>query len=291
MTSFHPSYSAEGIPGDFESTTMAELVAPVEYDWGTVRSLRNEDKLEEGILISFPPSHQHPPLRISTLLPPSSLAPLFSGSEWAGTRLWAAATHLSTHFHKTYVLPPSASASASPSFPPLASASLIELGCGLGVPGMLAKVWGARKVVLTEMDVLVELGKGNVESNFANGPSSSLSVSSEGAGVEARELDWSRSSVVEVIENSNGGRSFDYILVTDCVYEPLYGDSWKHLVEVCDELLIRNPHAVCLHSMERRAKDGIDKFLAAMADLESVDVVEKVGGEGVIELYLFHGKK
>ena len=65
-----------------------------------------------------------------------------------------------------------------------------------------------------------------------------------------------------------------FVLNCDCVYEPLYGLSWKLLVETMDELLKVNPDAVVITSLERRKADGVDNFLAAL--VESTSHISKV---------------
>ena len=63
-----------------------------------------------------------------------------------------------------------------------------------------------------------------------------------------------------------GGGCFDVIVCCDCVYVPLYGDSWKALLEAIDALA--GPATDVLISLERRhvkdGDDGVDPFLEGM---------------------------
>ena len=68
---------------------------------------------------------------------------------------------------------------------------------------------------------------------------------------------------------------FDIVLNCDCVYEPLYGDSWKLLVECIDELLKQNPKTIAITSVERRNADQIDEFLKALQESPHVSTVTK----------------
>ncbi|CAM9181825.1 unnamed protein product [Ascophyllum nodosum] len=53
----------------------------------------------------------------------------------------------------------------------------------------------------------------------------------------------------------------DIILCADCVFEPLYGDSWKALAKVMGHLSDTGTTVLC--SVERRGEDGIPQFLSA----------------------------
>ncbi len=88
-------------------------------------SHRNDTGLEEGISITYPlPENAVNPgtLRLSSLLEEDDLVPLFDGAGWAGTRVWAAAIWGLKYLIEEYGDQ---------------NLSLCELGCGLGVPGMV----------------------------------------------------------------------------------------------------------------------------------------------------------
>ena len=250
-------------------------------------------------------------LNLSTCLPETALAPLFDGTQWAGTRVWPAAvvalqyllslpnhTHHNNNNNKT----------------------LLELGCGLGVPGM---IWHAATlgstVILTDKDELMPQLRANLVTNF------STSTHSSGAGhIAAHSLDWSVAGIHELLRNcaaaagsdcgttssstrsdgsttdTNDGEqlsSFDIVLNCDCIFEPLYGDSWKQLLACQQELLRINPHTLMLTSVERRHADGIDQYLDAAArrqnSCSSIDRVERVHvphAPRQVELYRLYGK-
>lgn len=55
----------------------------------------------------------------------------------------------------------------------------------------------------------------------------------------------------------------DIILISDCIYEGLYGDSWKLLFKVINDLVNNSKNKnniVIFNSVERRKEDGIDDF-------------------------------
>jgi len=250
--------------------------------------------LETGISFSFSGSRT---LHISTLLDEQDIAPLFSGAEWAGTRVWHAAVRAIEYMYvdngnwhsscknmiyeclnnKTNNESTKANVKAN-------RKNVLELGCGLGVPGMIACLMGA-KVVLTDQESLLQQLEKNIEQNFdKNDIESKL--------IQAITLDWSRKNIQELLNKCGLDNGFDVVVNCDCVFEPLYGESWKFLVDAIDELLFVNPKCLVLSSVERRNGDGIEKFLAAQEVSKNISHVELVHKDekNNIELYVTHGR-
>ena len=193
---------------------------------------------------------------LSTLLQEDDIAPLFDGAQWAGTRLWRAAIrsiqylagHLpDTHVHPSIRLPKLTSMTNDISCDIDASnikhgaISVLELGCGLGVPGMIFHLLGCNVVLTDQENILSQLRK-NVNRNFPYSSSSRSSLSEEEqttcfdneqttttttattTTIQALPLSWSRKGVHSLLKQV--GRSdigFDIVLNCDCVFEPLYG--------------------------------------------------------------------
>jgi hypothetical protein len=202
---------------------------------------RNQKKLRKIIL--------------STLLEEHDIAPLFDGARWAGTRLWRAAIraiqYLAGHLpdapiHPDIHLPRSMTTINTVNDSEINSIdinnkmgaiSVLELGCGLGVPGMIFHLLGCNVVLTDQEDILSQLQK-NVDRNF---PTSSISLISSNleqstcdkdqtnaanttTTIQALPLSWSRKDVNSLLEQV--GRSetgFDIVVNCDCVFEPLYG--------------------------------------------------------------------
>eukprot|EP00581_Thalassiosira_minuscula_P000187 CAMPEP_0183736282 /NCGR_PEP_ID=MMETSP0737-20130205/48962_1 /TAXON_ID=385413 /ORGANISM="Thalassiosira miniscula, Strain CCMP1093" /LENGTH=289 /DNA_ID=CAMNT_0025970237 /DNA_START=171 /DNA_END=1037 /DNA_ORIENTATION=- len=264
-------------------------------------SIRNPStQLEEAISFSWPGIYEDEDeddkgkeakklrkIVLTTLLEEEDLAPLFDGSRWAGTRVWAAAIiaiqFISGHLDGTesillenrIKLPKGEDRVA-----------MLELGCGLGVPGIIFHMLGGDVVLTDQADILTQI-ETNIASNFSNTAIASsqnkdaASVESERNNqnhtIQAMPLSWSRTDINGLLKQL--GRSdigFDLVINCDCVYEPLYGKSWHLLNETIDELLSVNPKCVVLSSMERRQADGIDKFLEEMRNMEHVGSVERV---------------
>uniref|UniRef100_A0A7S0AG38 Calmodulin-lysine N-methyltransferase n=1 Tax=Minutocellus polymorphus TaxID=265543 RepID=A0A7S0AG38_9STRA len=256
------------------------------------QSLRDDNKLEQGISLVWPTDPESRTLALSTLLEPDDLAPLFAGAQWAGTRVWHAAIHGMFYMEKEYGTEMAT------------GASLLELGCGLGVPGMIWHMLGGNTVLSDQESIMSQL-HANLRTNFpdttktmgggegvkeggatktAKGPSHTIS---------AHPLSWSRDGVHKLSNDSGYTNGFDYVLNCDCVYEPLYGKSWELLVEVIDELLKINPKCVVVSSVERRRADGIDGFVQRMKSCEHVGSVVQVLRDDKLqlEIYVTTGKQ
>eukprot|EP00904_Undaria_pinnatifida_P005892 jgi/Undpi1/2432/HiC_scaffold_13.g05813.m1 len=142
---------------------------------------------------------------------------------------------------------------------------------------MIARLLGAN-VVLTEQDELLSLLDRNLADNFKG---------VLGEGIRYAALDWERKEDTdEILASLNPyaaaqpGRSCssdniseegaagqrpptrqDFVLCADCVFEPLYGDSWKALAKVMGRLSDAGTTVLC--SVERRGDDGVPRFLDA----------------------------
>ena len=254
------------------------------------QSLRDDNKLEQGISLVWPTDPDSRTLTLSTLLEPDDLAPLFAGAQWAGTRVWHAAIHGMFYMEKEYDADLST------------GASLLELGCGLGVPGMIWHMLGGNAVLSDQESIMSQL-HGNLESNFAETTITKIDTGAVERGVQggsvatdaekpshtisAHPLSWSRDGVHRLLEDSGYSTGFDYVLNCDCVYEPLYGKSWELLVEVIDELLKINPKCFVISSVERRRADGIDSFVERMKSCEHVGNVEQVLRDDKLQLEIY----
>ena len=76
------------------------------------------------------------------------------------------------------------------------------------------------RVVLTDCAALLPQLKGNLAQNFGDTASS----------ITAATLDWNEPDELEQLLQTSQLESFDVVLNCDCIYEPLYGTSWKALL-------------------------------------------------------------
>ena len=109
--------------------------------------------------------------------------------ESTAARAWPGAFLLSSYLEQ-----PSVRAS-------LRGARVLELGSGLGIPGLAAWASGASHVLLTDLEENLPRLREVVVANVAGGP------------VEVLALDWSQPLPAEVAM-----QRFDYVLAADCVY-------------------------------------------------------------------------
>lgn len=234
-----------------------------------IQSIRSKTGLETGIEIDWPSSSSK--LSLSTCLEPTDIAPMFDGTQWAGTRVWRASIVATQYLLQQYAEDSQ-------------EKTMLELGCGLGVPGMTLHAMRKWKVVLTDKDPLPKQLETNCKTNFEDG---------YGKSIQSHELDWSKEGVKDLMEKRYfDEEKFDIVLNCDCVYEPLYGLSWQLLLETIDELLRINPKTVMLTSLERRKADGVDKFLDAVDKSSHVSKVERIAFESEypeVHLYRMYG--
>jgi hypothetical protein len=236
-------------------------------------SVRTSTGLEIGVKVTWPQVDQ---FEISTCLPQDAIAPMFNGTAWAGTRVWRAAI-VALQFMLCDECPVKL-------FP---DTTVLELGCGLGVPGMLLGLIHKCQVILTDKDSLVE----QMEQNL-----NKLQSSHDASTIQAAPLDWSIQGVRDLLKSSkvNDSDGFDIVLNCDCIYEPLYGESWKFLADCQEELLRSKPKSFMITSVERRRVDGVDLYLERMRSSELVEKVEQIklpfDAPEEVEVYRIFGK-
>jgi predicted nicotinamide N-methyase len=238
-----------------------------------IQSVRGSDNtVEIAVCVTWP---NVPSFCLSTCLAEAQLAPLFSGTAWAGTRVWPAAMVALQYLISISVV--------------TNDSRVVELGAGLGVPGVLLQKVTGCTVVLTDLEALVEQMRRNLQQAFPNNNNNATTTNS--TKIRAEVLDWSAKGVQSLVEMT--GLRFDVVLNCDCIFEPLYGESWKFLVECQEAFLIRNPNAFMLTSCERRRHDGIEKYLQALDDSPVVGRVEQVKPlfdyPSEVELYRLYG--
>jgi hypothetical protein len=245
---------------DDESSSSDEDFDFVESTW--------EHMVETGLIIRWPTASRA--LSLTTKLDETEIAPLFSGTQWAGTRLWKAAVLALEYLLEHH------SDSGGPK-------SLLELGCGLGVPGMLWHLLHEEKnkVVITDQPALLSQLQENVGNNFAGNDS-----------IQPKALSWSEEGLSKLLEECG---NFDICLNCDCIYEPLYGrDSWEALADVLGSMAKKSPNTLLVTSVERRRGDGLENFFERLLATGSVAPIKQVlrnddDKHHIIEIYITHG--
>jgi hypothetical protein len=214
-----------------------------------------ENSVETGLIVQWPKQQPQPqqqnnddkqpiprPLHLSTKLSEDAIAPLFDGTQWAGTRVWKAAIVALEYCLEHYA--PTTTTTSS---------SLLELGCGLGVPGMLWHLLLEQRVVLTDQPDLLSQLDANLHRNFPNNSSTTSTI-------QAQALSWSAAGIRALLAEQI--QPFDICLNCDCIYEPLYGrDAWEALSDVLSVVAKESPSTILVTSVERRNGDGLENFL------------------------------
>jgi predicted nicotinamide N-methyase len=260
------------------------------------QSIRSPTGLEIGVKVTWPsvmdrdPEAPEAPMELSTCLPEDEIAPMFHGTQWAGTRVWRASI-----VALQYLEQQNNNASSSDTKIVHAESTVLELGCGLGVPGILLHKLFDCNVVLTDMDVLVEQLRQNLVTNGLSNTNNDTNTNTSDQkvhNIQAQPLDWSVKGLEELFKATDM-QKFDVVLNCDCIYEPLYGDSWKMLLKVQEELLKANPATYMLTSVERRKFDCIELYLQGLEDSSIVSRVEKIvvdfDAPPEVELYRLYG--
>ena len=132
---------------------------------------------------------------------------------------------------------------------------------------MCCRISGA-DVLLTEQPSLVPLIQQNLADNF-DGDS----------GIRVEVLSWDRERSRDMLRRHG---KFDIILVCDCVFPPVYGDSWRPLADSVHVLLQgeslldggvakksskMKTGPVAVFSVERRKGDKMEEFLSYVDSL------------------------
>ncbi|GKZ01040.1 hypothetical protein MPSEU_001055400 [Mayamaea pseudoterrestris] len=291
-----------------------------------VKSVRSDTGLEIGVHVNWPQLEQ--PLLLSTCLPEENIAPIFHGSQWAGTRVWQASMVALEYLLSLSVTQdgmimeqvqdatePQGKDGDSVETPFItADTCLLELGAGLAAPSLILRALRQCTIVMTDVESLVSQLQENIEANKAllhlnkvdDDNKSEDAYTCSDMAIQACELDWSRVGVHDMLARLSGSHNknittinppdpprFDVIFNCDCLFEPLYGPS-NNLVECQEALLEAFPQSLMLTVCERRNHDGIDKYLTALRESPFVERVEQIRPKTFecpmeVELYRIYG--
>mmetsp|Transcript_41090 Transcript_41090/g.80607 ORF Transcript_41090/g.80607 Transcript_41090/m.80607 type:complete len:265 (+) Transcript_41090:136-930(+) len=193
--------------------------------------------------------------RLKQQMPSDEFAPLFSDA-WTGSVVWACSYLFSRKLESL----------------DLTGQTVLELGAGCGLCGLIACAQSNARVVSTDQTNIVPLVQQNVAANLSK---------EEAARFRTLPLSWGTGvdSFLQVEHNS----SFDVIIASD-VINPIYGqESWKLLADTisrlssCDSQIYlayqhRGPNgtkiSAAVSHFEPSATTALDSLLGSIAALD-----------------------
>lgn len=191
---------------------------------------------------------------LSETLRSYQLAPIFTDA-WTASRVWEASRFLAERLVRF-------SSESPATFDVSAGQSVLELGSGCGLAGLVAADLGA-DVLLTDQQEALDLLQRNVEANAAS--------ENERARLHVSEFVWGS-------DWTPPRSSYHYILVSDCI-NPIYGqESWRNLARSIDRFSDQETVTYLAH--EARGEDeAMADFLAFSADMlrcERIDQQDRI---------------
>ena len=172
------------------------------------------------------------------------MSPLWDDGSWTGTLMWDSAVHATERLLTTGYWRERLSAGAS----------VVELGCGLALPGFACHALGASPVLLTDRSMVTDLcGEAIVHNQLPS------------ASIRAVELDWSAEGAKALCSQHLDGKKPDVIIACDCVFAALFGAPYL-LLEMLMLLTEEGGGTKILLALERRVDDGADGFFAQAAE-------------------------
>lgn len=231
----------------------------------------------------------------------SPLPSIWADGTWSGTLFWDSALYLSQ-----MLLSPMSTDGGRWRRKIQRGGAVLELGCGLGLPGFVSHLLGAEAVLLTDRPRIVNLVREAIAGDEglraaaalpAHLGSGAAAASNSGSipALAALPFSWDETAAAALLNQELGGRAPSVILACDCIFAPLFGESFlllRMLLALAalpaapaplvpptapsdDTPLSRPPNGtlppgppdgtLVLLSLERRPGDGADAFFAQAA--------------------------
>lgn len=192
-------------------------------------------------------------------------SPVWADGSWTGTLVWDSAVHVCE------ILLGQAAWRER-----LCGSSCVELGCGLGLPGLVARLLGAAPSLLTDRREVSELAEEACRINDLG----------DAHGVE---FAWEENAARQLVAERLGGVPPDVVIACDCIFAPLFGDSHLLLKML---VALAGAGTTIILALERRPKDSAEGFFSSAAEV-GFDAVLLLQQKRVVvcELWLRDGGK
>ena len=164
----------------------------------------------------------------------AALGPLWADGTWTGTLVWDSAVHVCELLL------------SAPEAARVRGKTVLELGCGLGLPGLVCHALGASQVLLTDRLMVTSLvGEGLMLNSVP------LSQA------RAIELEWSDEAAYSIKQEHLESEAPDLLIACDCIFQPLFGSAFL-LLQMIQALA--GPETIVILALERRKDDGAEAF-------------------------------
>lgn len=176
---------------------------------------------------------------------------MYTAGTWTGTLIWDSSVQLVEYILQHRQLKAQ-----------IKGATVVELGCGLGLPGFLCQLLGAQTVALTDRGLIADMCQRAIDLNGLS-------------GMVATRLEWADGAASAVVNDHLEGRAPDFVIACDCVFERL----WNDFLLLTALRAVAGPDTACLVAVERRLGDGMDRFLLEAEKTFDVEFLWALDGD------------
>ena len=131
----------------------------------------------------------------------------------------------------------------------LSGKSVIDLGCGTGFCGILAKMCGASKVILTDVEEIISVARENVKVALKS------NLIDTDKNITCTTYDWAENGKDEkgnVVIHSHRKEGYDVIFASDCLYDTKY---YSDLIRSFNDLINENGIIILVYKLRHADRE------------------------------------